>query len=92
MLRIPCPHCGERDETEFGYGGEAGVDYPADPAALDDAAWGDFLFVRADPAGWFTERWCHVAACREWLVVERHTVTDEIRSARFAGDPVGGTP
>ena len=79
MLRIPCPHCGERDETEFHYGGEAGVDYPTDPAALDDAAWGDYLFVRADPAGWFTERWCHTAACREWFTVTRHTVSDEIR-------------
>jgi sarcosine oxidase delta subunit len=24
MLRIPCPLCGERDYTEFHYGGDAG--------------------------------------------------------------------
>lgn len=80
MLRIPCPHCGERDETEFHYGGEAGVDYPADPSALDDVAWAEYLFVRADPAGWFTERWCHVAACRQWFTIDRHTVSDEVRA------------
>ena len=34
MLSIPCPHCGPRDETEFKYGGQAGIAYPADPDAL----------------------------------------------------------
>ena len=28
MLNIPCPWCGPRDETEFHYGQEAGVEYP----------------------------------------------------------------
>jgi len=80
MIRVPCPHCGERDETEFHYGGEAGVAYPADPGALDDAAWSSYLFVRANPRGWLRERWFHGAGCRRWFAVERHTVTDEIRS------------
>ncbi|MDO9457580.1 sarcosine oxidase subunit delta [Nocardioides sp.] len=81
MLRIPCPHCGERDETEFHYGGEAGVDYPADPSALADDAWAAYLFLRANPRGWFRERWFHGSGCRLWFALERHTVTDEIRSA-----------
>lgn len=80
MLRIPCPHCGDRDETEFHYGGQAGVAYPADPAALDDREWADYLFVRANPRGWLGERWFHGAGCRRWLNLERHTVTDQIRS------------
>ncbi|WP_182524861.1 sarcosine oxidase subunit delta [Nocardioides dongkuii] len=80
MIRVPCPHCGERDETEFHYGGQAGVAYPADPSALDDVAWSSYLFVRSNPRGWLRERWFHGAGCRRWLTVERHTVTDEIRS------------
>ena len=80
MIRVPCPHCGDRDETEFHYGGEAGVPYPADPSALDDAAWSSYLFVRSNPKGWFRERWFHGAGCRRWFNLERHTVTDEIRS------------
>lgn len=36
MLLIKCPWCGERDETEFSYGGEAAIKRPQDPKALDD--------------------------------------------------------
>ncbi|MGZ5352445.1 MAG: sarcosine oxidase subunit delta, partial [Actinomycetota bacterium] len=43
MLLIPCPWCGPRDEVEFRYGGQAHVAYPADPDALDDAEWTDYL-------------------------------------------------
>jgi sarcosine oxidase subunit delta len=28
MLLIECPWCGERAETEFSYGGEAGIELP----------------------------------------------------------------
>ena len=45
MLLIECPWCGERAETEFSYGGEAGIRRPADPYALDDAEWADYLFI-----------------------------------------------
>ena len=38
MLRIPCPWCGNRDEVEFRYGGQAQVAHPPEPGALDDAA------------------------------------------------------
>ena len=78
MLQIPCPWCGPRDEVEFRYGGQAHVAYPAEPAALDDAAWAEYLFVRDNPRGWFVERWMHVLACRRWFNLERHTVSNEI--------------
>jgi heterotetrameric sarcosine oxidase delta subunit len=78
MMLIPCPWCGPRNETEFHYGGQAGVAYPADPAALTDAEWGEFLFVRANPKGPFHERWSHTAGCRRWFALTRDTVTHEI--------------
>lgn len=78
MLRIPCPWCGLRDEVEFRYGGQADVDYPADPHALDDAAWAGYLFFRNNPCGEFTERWVHTAGCRRWFDVVRDTSTNEI--------------
>ncbi|MBT6350067.1 MAG: hypothetical protein HOJ50_12985 [Proteobacteria bacterium] len=31
MLRISCPFCGVRDHSEFSYGGDASVEYPARP-------------------------------------------------------------
>ena len=67
MLLITCPHCGPRDETEFTYGGEAGVAYPADPDALSDPEWAEYLFVRANHRGPLAERWCHSSGCRRWF-------------------------
>jgi heterotetrameric sarcosine oxidase delta subunit len=75
MMLIPCPHCGDRDETEFHYGGQAGVAYPADPAALSDEQWAEFVFVRDNPKGPFRERWVHTHGCRRWFDLERDTAT-----------------
>jgi heterotetrameric sarcosine oxidase delta subunit len=82
MLEIRCPWCGERDEVEFSYGGEADVAYPADPAALSDEEWAQFLFFRANPRGAFAERWVHTHGCRRWFDVVRDTVTNEIHVRR----------
>jgi sarcosine oxidase, subunit delta len=77
VLLISCPWCGEREETEFHYGGQALVAYPADPDALDDEAWAQYLFFRDNPKGDFTERWVHSAGCRRWFTTVRNTVTSE---------------
>lgn len=79
MLRIRCPWCGERDEVEFRYGGQAGVRYPDDPHALSDEQWGEFLFVRDNPCAEFPERWSHASGCRRWFSVVRDTRTNEVR-------------
>ncbi|HYZ00178.1 MAG TPA: sarcosine oxidase subunit delta [Candidatus Binatia bacterium] len=78
MLLIPCPYCGERDETEFSYGGAAQVAYPDDPQELRDVEWGRYLFVRPNPKGPFAERWCHSAGCRRWFDAVRDTATHQI--------------
>jgi len=79
MLLIECPWCGPRDEVEFRYGGQAGVAYPKDPDALDDAAWAAFVFFRDNPKGLFAERWVHSAGCRRWFNVVRDTLTHEFQ-------------
>ena len=56
MLLIPCPWCGPRDETEFRCGGEAHISRPADPDALSDDEWADYLFMRRNPKGTYRER------------------------------------
>jgi len=78
MLRIQCPFCGERDHSEFTYGGDATIAYPPLDAPLE--AWIDAVYVRANPKGPHRERWHHSDGCRLWLVVERDTLTHEIRS------------
>lgn len=87
MLLIPCPHCGPRNETEFDYGGQAGVAYPVDPDSLSDAEWVEYLFLRDNPRGRWRERWVHSAGCRRWFDIERDTFTNEFGPA---ARPVAG--
>ena len=88
MLRIDCPWCGPRDETEFDYGGEAHIAAPPQPETLSDAAWADYLFMRANPKGWHRERWVHAHGCRRWFNVVRDTTSEQI----VAVYRVGSTP
>ncbi|MEQ9812892.1 MAG: sarcosine oxidase subunit delta [Azospirillaceae bacterium] len=78
MMRITCPHCGARNETEFHYGGQAHIARPADPDLLDDAAWAEYLFMRDNPKGVFAERWMHAAGCRRWFNALRDTRSHRI--------------
>ncbi len=79
MLKLHCPFCQEtRDEEEFAYAGEAFIARPSTPDAVDDATWGDYLFMRRNPKGWFWEQWQHTAACRKVFAVRRHTLTYEV--------------
>jgi len=50
MLRIKCPWCGERDQTEYQFGGEGHITRPENPAMAGDAEWADYLFYRRQ---WF---------------------------------------
>ena len=85
MLRIPCPWCGERDETEFRYRGDG-----RRPAA----AAGCRTWRRSAPtctsatirwAG-IVEWWLHVGGCRRLLLVVRHTLSHEIRASVDAAE------
>ena len=87
MMLIECPYCGPRDETEFGYGGQAHVAYPEDPYALSDEEWARFLFYRDNPKGAYAERWLHSAGCRKWFNAIRDTRTYEISHVYRVGEP-----
>jgi heterotetrameric sarcosine oxidase delta subunit len=85
MLRIRCPWCGERDETEFRYRGDASVSRPAADAGL--AAFTEYVYDRRNPRGWHVEWWLHIGGCRRLLKLVRHTLTHEIHSVGPAQDP-----
>ena len=87
MLLIPCPYCGPRPEIEFRYGGEAHIARPADPTALDDAAWCAFLYLRTNPKGLHAERWRHLHGCGRFLNAVRDTVSDKIVATYEIGAP-----
>ncbi len=88
MLRIPCPYCGPRAEIEFRCGGEAHIRRPADPDALSDPEWAEYLFLRSNPKGVHFERWFHAHGCQRWFNLARHTVSDRI----LAVYPMGAEP
>lgn len=96
MQLIPCPWCGDREEVEFHYGGQAGVSYPADPHGLSDSEWARFVFFRDNPSGPFAERWVHAAGCRRWFNTVRDTATYTFLAVYRIGEspphPFGSTP
>ena len=85
MLLLPCPHCGDRIETEFVMGGPSRQRRPDDPTALDDAAWVDYLTVPANPMGPLREKWFHARGCGTWFSIVRDTVTHEILPQEVVG-------
>ena len=78
MFLIRCPWCGDRAETEFSCGGEAGITRPSDPDARTDAEWADYLFNRSNIRGVQKELWNHAQGCRRWFEVERDTLSYKI--------------
>lgn len=87
MLRIPCPHCGLRDYTEFHYAGDASKPRPAH-GSDDPRAWHDYVFLFDNPKGTHLEYWQHVEGCRQWLVLERDTATNTVGRSWLARDYV----
>lgn len=83
MLLIQCPWCGARAESEFNYGGEAGIVRPVEAASKDraswltDEQWGDYVFMRQNTRGVFREQWVHTHGCRRWFEAERDTATHQ---------------
>lgn len=82
MLRIPCPYCGLRDHSEFTYVGDASVEMPSLDAS--EQAWFEAVYLRDNPRGPLSEMWQHTQGCRSFLIVERDTLTHEIKGARMA--------
>ncbi|WP_248579930.1 sarcosine oxidase subunit delta [Nocardioides sp. InS609-2] len=77
MMLIPCPNCGPRHAGEFAYVGETGA--RPDPATTTATEWRNYLYLRHNRADWTVERWYHRMGCRRYFLVERNTVTHEIR-------------
>lgn len=81
MMVIPCPHCGPRNEDEFLCWSESEPRRPLNPDSLSNEDWIDYVYNRTNAKGESRERWWHVRGCRRWIVVERNTVTHDIRGA-----------
>ena len=78
MLNIKCPHCGERSQKEFAYGGDGTIKRPDLNSDVSDKDWDDFVYLRKSPRGKHVEFLHHIAGCRQWFRVQRDTVSHEI--------------
>ena len=83
-MLIPCPWCGNRDESEFSYGGEAHLERPKD--SCSDKEWNEYIFMRKNIKGLQYERWNHAHGCRQWFNVARDTSNDKIHSVYKMGE------
>ena len=84
MLNIKCPYCGDRSQKEFAYGGDGTVVRPELNQQISDEKWDEFVYLRKSPRGKHIELWHHIAGCRQWIKVQRDTVTHEIfRTAKM---------
>ncbi|MBA2638529.1 MAG: sarcosine oxidase subunit delta [Nocardioidaceae bacterium] len=84
-MLVVCPHCGPRDAGDFHY---LGATSPRpDPATVTEQAWRTYLHLRANVGGWQHETW-YCRACRQHVVLERNTLTNEFRDPPV--DPLGG--
>ena len=90
MLHIRCPYCEEeREEEEFTPIGEAHIERPLDPEALNDSQWAHYLFFRKNPRGLHHEMWVHSHGCRKFFNMTRHTVTYQILETYKMGQQPG---
>ncbi len=84
MLNIKCPYCGDRSQKEFAYGGDGTVVRPELNQEISDEKWDEFVYLRKSPRGKHIELWHHISGCRQWIKVQRDTVTHEIfRTAKM---------
>ncbi len=92
MFRIPCPHCGLRNASEFRHVGESRT--RPDTQTTSAAQWRAYLYEQRNVADWSVESWHHTFGCRRFFSVERHTVTNEARpvtEAPNAGQAAAGS-
>jgi sarcosine oxidase, subunit delta len=78
MILLPCPNCGDRNVSEFRFGGEL-RQRPDQPTR---STWADYLYMRKNVLGIQREWWYH-DDCGCWFIAERHTKTYDVMSTYF---------
>ena len=82
-MLINCPFCGVRDHSEFSYGMDGNKRMPH-IASDDEGEWVDYVYYRDNPKGDHVELWHHIQGCRQWVKVERNTLTHAVGQCELA--------
>ena len=72
---LTCPNCGEREVTDFAFGGEVVPRPRSKPSERDLNA---YNYFRRNVAGVQREWWYHRSGCRAWFQAERDTTTNQV--------------
>lgn len=80
---LSCPNCGDREVTDFQYGGEVVPRPRQRPERRELAA---YNYFRRNLAGVQREWWYHRAGCRTWFLAERDTRTNAVVGTWLPGD------
>jgi methylglutamate dehydrogenase subunit B len=71
MLKIPCTFCGERDISEFSYGGRVTTLPKLDgDKGLQD--WHEAVHMRPQTGEVVVENWFHEYGCENWISIQRN--------------------
>jgi sarcosine oxidase subunit delta len=81
---LRCPNCGDREVTDFAYGGEISVRPRSRPTRRE---LNEYVYFRRNVAGVQREWWYHRSGCRAWFTAERDTRTDRVLSTALPGAP-----
>lgn len=81
MQIFTCPFCGERNETEFHFVGEAGKVRPATSGEISESEWARYLYAQRNDLGSTREIWIHLP-CQELFLMERDSMTMGVRGTR----------
>lgn len=82
MLKISCPHCGDRAQAEFVYERTLDSVVPLDSSPDEAVA---RLYTRTNPRGLDDEIWCHTHGCGSWMLIRRDRVSHAIEWVRPLG-------
>ena len=88
MLKLTCPYCGVRAETDFTYHGAANLHRPE--AEADEHAFYEYVYLRDNPRGDHEELWQHTGGCRSYIKVRRNTQTHEVKGSSWPLDTIEG--
>jgi len=77
MLLINCPYCGERDQSEFSYGGRI-RNYPALDSSASIETWHRAIHLHDSSQTPIGEYWHHECGCEQWIEINRDVDSHEM--------------
>ena len=80
---LTCPNCGDREVTDFSFGGEA---IPRPKSKPSERELNVYNYFRRNVAGVQREWWYHRSGCRAWFLADRDTTTNEVSWVGLPGD------